>query len=296
VTARNIDGAVESFDLASLLLRAAAYYACLQAVGLAMAPAWARTLSAEERGHFGNVVRYFALAAAGLVLAHRFLDAARLAGEWSGILDGHVERLAWHSAAGASLLVTTAGLLLMTLNRDVALGIARVRPTLACVLVLGGFALTGHTTESGVPWMIRALVPVHLALLAFWLGGLAVLVRATRTLDERTIATRASEFSTAAIWLVPLIAVVGVSIAAALLPGLAALREPYGRGLAAKVCLYAALLALAALNRHALVPQLRSQQATALRRFLRALRTEQCLFAGALLVTAGITTIWGIGR
>ena len=62
------------------------------------------------------------------------------------------------------------------------------------------------------------------------------------------------------------------------------------------MCIYAALLALDALNRHRLVPQLRSQQATARRSFLRALRAEQCLLAGALLVTAGITTIWGIGR
>ena len=296
MTARNIDGAVESFDLASLVLRAAGYYACLQAVGLAMAPAWARTLSPEERRHLGTSVRNFALAAAGLVLAHRLLDAARLAGDWSGVLDGRIERLAWHSAAGASSLVTTAGLLLMAPHRGVSPGIARVRPTLACILVLGGFALTGHTTESGVPLVVRALVPVHLALLAFWLGGLAVLIRATRTLDERAVATRASEFSAVAIWLVPLIAVVGVSIAAALLPGLAALREPYGRGLAGKVCLYAALLALAALNRQVLVPQLRSQQAAARRQLLRALRAEQCLLAGALLVTAGITTIWGIGR
>jgi len=55
---------------------------------------------------------------------------------------------------------------------------------------------------------------------------------------------------------VPLIALAGAGIAAVLLPDFAALLAPYGLLLSAKLMLFAALMALAALNKLRLAPAL----------------------------------------
>ena len=287
---------MESFDLASLVLRAASYYAVLRATGLTLAPLWARTIGDAERARLDISVRRAALAATALILAHRVVDSARLAGEWTGLADARIEGLAWHSAAGAASLATAVGLLVMASGATVSTRRPRTLGLWGGLLSVAGFALTGHTHQPGVPPLVRGLVPVHLGLLAFWLGGIIVLSRAVRFTDAMRAATLTRAFSVAAIWLVPLIAGVGLLISFSLLRGISQLREPYGLGLLGKAAMYLALIALAAYNRLLLLPRLAVDAAGARRGFARSLRVEHVLVAAALVITAGITTIWGLHR
>ncbi len=285
---------VETYDLASLGLRATSYYATLGAVGLALVPAWAHTISDEERSRVALSLRRYALAATGLVLLHRLLDAARLAGEWPGVADVRIERWLWHSTAGVASMTTALGLVVMLAGTRAPRRRTTLPVLLGGALAVGGFALTGHTSQPAVPLLVRALMPLHLVLIAFWLGGIAVLSKTAPSADALTLATRAREFSVVAIRLVPLLAVAGLVIAGAILPGIAALREPYGIGLLGKGATYATLLGLAARNRYCLLPRLETGAPAAGRTFLRTLHLEHALLAGVLAITAGLTTIWGL--
>ena len=285
---------MESFDLASLVLRAASYYAVLRTTGVALAPLWARALGDREGCGLDLSPGHSALSATGLILAHRVLDSARLAGEWAGLGDIRLESMVWLSPAGTASLATAAGLLLIA-GSD--MGPARLRRALAligCLLSVIGFALTGHTNQPGVAPLARILVPLHLALLAFWLGGIIALSRAARSEDSAVATTLACAFSAAAIWLVPVIAVAGLLIAFLLLPDISYLREPYGLGLLGKSSTFLALIALAAYNRLLLLPRLAADVPGARRGFARSLRAEHLLLVAALTITAGITTIWGL--
>jgi putative copper export protein len=88
---------------------------------------------------------------------------------------------------------------------------------------------------------------------------------------------------------VPLLALAGVTLACALLPELAALRRPYGMLLCVKALLFAALLALAALNRQRLTPALARGEAWALPVLRRSLSAEYLLLGMALIATAALS-------
>ncbi len=104
--------------------------------------------------------------------------------------------------------------------------------------------------------------------------------------------TRGSGFSLAAFWLVPLILVAGIAMAAVLLPDLAALRRPYGELLIAKSALYAVLLGCAALNRWRFGPGLGSGDPKAGRIFRRVVITEYAIMVVVLSITAVLTTFF----
>ena len=84
-------------------------------------------------------------------------------------------------------------------------------------------------------------------------------------------------------------ALAGVTLACTLLPGLAALRRPYGMLVCVKALLFAALLALAALNRQRLTPALARGEAWALPVLRRSLSAEYLLLGTALIATAALT-------
>ena len=93
-------------------------------------------------------------------------------------------------------------------------------------------------------------------------------------------------FSVRALWLVPLMALAGVAMAALLLPDLAALGRPYGMLLIAKALLFSAALAAAALNRRRWLPALRAGSAAARRGLFATLVPEYLVLAAAIAVTA----------
>jgi copper resistance protein D len=91
---------------------------------------------------------------------------------------------------------------------------------------------------------------------------------------------------------VPLILVAGVAMAALLLPGVAALRQPYGELLLAKVVLFVALLGCGAFNKWRLGPALGRGELQAARRFRGVVIAECVLMVAVLSVTAVMTTFY----
>ena len=160
------------------------------------------------------------------------------------------------------------------------------------VLVAGSFALTGHTVTSSRRVVLAPLLLTHLLIVAFWLGALlplcVVTMREPRERASRVIAL----FSAAAVWLVPLILLVGAAIAALLLPDFAALERPYGQMVIAKTALFAFLMLLAALNKWRLGPALDGENLSAGRTFRRVVIAEYVILVGVLSVTAMMVTLF----
>jgi putative copper resistance protein D len=100
------------------------------------------------------------------------------------------------------------------------------------------------------------------------------------------------QFSAHAIWLVPALLLAGIVLAVVLLPSVAALRQPYGELLIAKVLGFCALMPLAALNRWRFGPALQRGDLAAGRRFRRLVVAEFILLAAILCVTAVMTTFY----
>ena len=275
-------------DVLWLALRAAGLIFSFEAAGMALfvasfAPGLERATALRLRA------RRIALAALAVLAAQALIEPAHMAGEWAGAGDEALWRLSFTSPAGVSNLVRFAGLVLL------AFGLATARPrTLApalggSVAVVVAPLLSGHTAVHPERVLLAPLLFVHLSVLAFWFGSLRPL-RALTVCESPLVAARVLQgFSRTAVWLVPLIGLAGAAMAVLLLPGPAALLEPYGALLLAKVLLFALLLGLAALNRLRLVPALARGQGEAALRLRRSIALEYLLMCTAFAVTAVMT-------
>lgn len=286
---------MESFDLISVALRAASYYAVLRVIGVALAPLWTpvqeSAIPVVRHGPAGWTV-LFAIA---LAFVHRLLDATRLAGEWGGIWDLRVQHIVWRSSAGTGSLTTIVGLALIGTGATRSARTGRALSVAGTVIAVTGFALTGHTARADWFAPLHALVPLHLLLLAFWVGGIVILSQSVRADAPREVAALARAFSRIAVWAVPPILAIGLIGGYLLVPGLDDLRTAYGGGLIGKLAIYATLLSVAAFNRFSVLRRLTEGTPRGLRVFARTLHVEHALLAIATFITACMTTIWGLG-
>jgi putative copper export protein len=305
-------------DILSVILRAISFVLQLQAAGAvffaaAFGPALTLSLASVR-----SLARGTAIAAVFAVAAHYLLEPARMAGDLAGVLDSTLQSMAWTSSVGGAFSVKELGLLLVIAGMQApsarvtadslftsAAGLSPARwlrrlssrgftvaGIAGAALVAGSFALTGHTATS--PWraVLAPLLLTHLLLVAFWLGALwplwLVTLREPRERATRVVAL----FSGAAVWLVPLIFVVGATIAALLLPDIASLRKPYGELVIAKAVLFAVLMFLAAVNKWRLGPAVGGEDLSAGRVFRRVVIAEYVLILAVLAVTAVMTTFF----
>jgi putative copper resistance protein D len=283
---------MEPLDVASVVLRAAAFITALQAAGVAWFVAVCGRAGLGAVPSVTRLLRISALCAVPLVLMHRGLDAGRLTGEWSGMLDLHLQRMVWGRRPGLSSMVCAAGILGVVAGTSksgrwgVRLGFV------GALCVVGSFALTGHTTEASHPFLLQGLLALHVGLAAYWIGAVAGLYGLTRQSDPRPAARAAAHFSATAVWLVPLILPAGALLIWGLLPDLAALRTPYGGFLALKALGFCGLILLAATNRLRTLPSLVAGSSGAERRFRRVLAAEYAILAGVLAATATMTSLF----
>ena len=282
-------------DFLSVIVRAAATIALLQAAGAAMF-LWQFGAGLVPGG---AVVRRLGMAAAllavPLLAMQVLLDAARMTGEYAGMFDGEMLRLALGSGSGAAHAVQLAGLAL------VAHGLRRARSSRAALAgaaaLVVAFLLTGHTAVHGARWLLAPLLALHVAIVAFWFGSLAPLFMVIAREPAQVAGAVLQRYSRFAGILVPLIPAAGLAMAFVLLPDLSALRRPYGLLLGLKLLGFAMLMVLAALNRWRWVPALAAGAApahmaparTALR---RSLVGEYLLIVAVLLATAVLTTFY----
>ena len=301
-----------------MVLRALSFVLQLQAAGVvffaaAFGPALTISLPSIRL-----LARVTAIAALFVVAGHYLLEAARMAGDMSGMLDSSLQKMAWTSTTGGAFSVRLLGLLLIiagmqprsarltadslfksstllspafAIRRLSARGFT-VAGLTGAVLVAASFTLTGHTATSSQRWLLAPLLLAHLLIVAFWFGALWPLCLVTLRESRERTARAVALFSAAAFWLVPLILVAGVALAALLLPDIAALRQPYGELVLAKGALFAVLLGLASLNKWRFGPALGHGDLLAGRSFRRAVIAEYAIIGIVLAVTAVMTTFF----
>jgi putative copper resistance protein D len=265
-----------------LALRVAALVLTLQAAGMALFTVlFARVFLPAAVRRSGARVACAAFVLVGLQL---LAEPAHLALGWAAIADPAMLRLAAASASTWTLAVRALGLLCILAGiRSAALRLAGI------AVVLVSFAVSGHSVGHEHRAVLAAILIVHVAIVAFWLGALAPLRLVLVREAAGPAAQLLREFSRLAVWLVPVIALAGLSLALLLLPDAASLLQPYGLLLLVKVVLFAVLMGIAGLNRLRLVPALTRGEPGAAKSLARSIGIEWFLICGVLAVTAVMT-------
>jgi putative copper resistance protein D len=275
----------------SIVVKTLAYAATLVAAGSVLVSVGLRELTTDGRSSLRRMAVLAALAAAVLSVLRVPVRASFLIG---GSLDGAVDpMMLWivaESPLGASVIVRLVGLALIPAILLPNRGAGWVA-LFGALLTCASFALRGHAL--GDPRiLLGALVTIHIAGLAFWIGAFAPLARAARCETPATVGALAHEFGTKALWIVASLVVAGVLtlvLLGAATPS--ALSTPYGQAFLVKLVLFAGVLGLAAMNKLWLTPELQSASPRAARRLRRSIGLESALVVAILATTAALTTV-----
>lgn len=272
-------------DVLSVIAKALSFVCALQAAGIALFLQLFGGQGAEVEARVRRLGTWSALSAVALVGVHYALEPARMAGELAGIADWGLQKFVATSNAAIAAALRIVGLLWVALAMRPGAGRSA---WIGAVLIALSFAATGHTAAHSYRWALAALLVIHLLVIEFWFGALLPLILCTRGTPEAA-GQCVRRFSRLATALVPLIFFAGLGMALALVPDLRTLNEPYGRLLLLKVAGFAAVLALAALNKWKLAPALEAGHVEAARRFRWSVGAE-CILIGAVLVATAVMT------
>ena len=244
----------------------------------------------ERVGRFLRIVAWWALGvslfsgAAWLIVEAALIGRGSIAEVTSGetlglVVTGTVFGRVW--IARFALIVALGVLLVARVSRPLERR-SRADAWLALGLaagLLGSLALVGHVAAArGEERYIRIVVDiVHLVAAGAWLGGLPGLVvlltialRASSAASVGIAARAARRFSTLGVASVGALLLSGFANAWFLVGSVPALvGTPYGRLLLAKVALFATMVALAAINRRRLTPNVDAGDVGALRMLAR---------------------------
>lgn len=278
-------------DVISALVRGLSFLALFQAAGVVMFVAifgrrLANTLQSVRRLGFIS-----AIAGIVLVAAHYALEAARMAGALSGVLDPSLQQIVFESPMSTAWIWRTIGLAVIAATILRRGKVAMLIGLIGAGAVITAFLFVGHSAIHPDRAWLATLLAVHLAVVAFWFGSLLPLYAVSRTERAAVAAEIVDDFSRIAIWLVPTILLVGVIMAVLLIDRWATLREGYGLSLLAKIVGFAALMGLAALNKWRYGPAL-AQASGATAAFQRTVAIEYALIGAVLIVTAVMTTLF----
>jgi copper resistance protein D len=279
-------------DVISVVLRAFSFILLFQAAGVALFIALFGRRLASSRDAVRRLGQAAALAAIVSVAAHYALEAARMAGELSGMWDPALQAMVWHSPSRAALICRLAGLLLIALGLQVASPRSMIAAVGGAVLATGAFALTGHTSVDVHRGTLATLLMFHLLVVAFWFGALWPLYLASLRETPARASDIIERFTAIATWLVPVILLAGIVMALLLLPSVSALGQPYGELLIAKIVGFAVLMGLAAANKWRLGPALVVAPLQTGRWFRRSVAAEYVLIAAVLTITAAMTSLF----
>jgi putative copper export protein len=264
--------------------------ALFQAVGTSFFLAVFAPLLEHCADRIRRLARVAAAAGIVLILAHLALEPARLAGAFDGLWDHDLQRLAWQSGSGISQLLQAAGLLVILVAPERAIGARPLWASGGGLIAVGAFLLTGHTSAHALRGLLAPLLALHLLVVAFWFGSLGPLVLVSRIESNARAVAILQRFSRLAGWLVPLILLAGLSMGWILAGSLSVLQRPYGELLLAKLAGFALLMLLAAGNRWRFVPTLLAGgEGLPLR---RAIAAEYGLMVAILATTAVLTAFF----
>jgi copper resistance protein D len=276
-------------DAWSVILRTLSLLAVLQAAGIAVYLGLFRGNLREATKDIRRVGTWSAAIALVLLAMLLILEPARMAGDFSGILDPSLQRLLLASSAALSVGVRLAGVILLLAGLSRVSPVGAVSGVAGALLVTASFALTGHTSVN--PWrpLLAPALMTHVFIAELWFGAIPALYLVTLR-EVPDVAARAIEaFSKLAIWAVPALAIAGALMALLLVRHLAAFREPYGWLLLAKILGFTLLMGFAAANRLRLGPAV---ALGVMRPFRRSLAAEYLLLVGVLTATATMTSLY----
>jgi putative copper resistance protein D len=226
------------------------------------------------------------------VLLQFSFEAARLSGEFSGLWDEQMQRLAWHSAAGTAVRLRLSGLLLVLVGLIARRGVAGPLCIAGIIVLAAAFTVIGHTVTHPHRTELGLLLLVHLLSMAFWFGALWPLRQAVIHEAPAAAAALLERFSRMAVWIVPAVLLAGATLVVLLVPGLFVFGQPYGQLLLAKMAGFGALMGLAALNKLRLTPALRQNNPAAAPGLRRSLMSEYLIIAAVLGITAIMTGLY----
>lgn len=278
------------WKLSALCLRFVVYLTALMGAGSAAFLLLFRSLHPSAFRPIADFTTAFALLGVLASLLAVPAQTGYLAGgDWRGMLDVELLTMVAASPVGMASAMGAGGSILLLFVRA-------GRPATTALSVLGGViivasvAVAGHGAAKD-PILGRALVGVHLAAAAFWIGSLWPLLKVTRTRPGPEAAVVLERFGQVAIVVVGVLLAAGTGLAVILLENLADLWQTrYGAILVAKLAVVCALVALAALNRQRLVPDLARGVAGGQTRLMRSIRAEIALASLIIVLTAVLTT------
>jgi putative copper export protein len=276
-------------DLLAFALRAFAFVGLFLAAGTAFFLSMFRDIPARASAPPRRLGMIAAAAAAVCFVAQQSLEAARFAGELSGITQRDLLLLAWSSASGLGQAVRVAGLVLIVvgLARKAVGGLAVA--SIGAALALLSFLLSGHTSIHPLRPVLAPLLAIHVIIVAFWFGSLLPLWLISRQEPSDRAASVLRKFSLIAGASVPLIFVAGLAMFLILAGDLSVLQRAYGQLVVAKIAAFVLLMLLASCNRWRLVPAMASGGRSAAARLRRSILAEIVLIATVLTITAGLT-------
>ena len=279
-------------DALSVLLRALSFIAMFHAAGAAVFLSLFGNRLPAAAAPIARRARIAAALAVALVLAHYSLEAARLAGDFSGLIDPRMQQLVWQTAPGTAVSLRVSGLLLVLAG----LCLRRLASGLLCIVgalvLVAAFTMLGHTVDHPHRPVLAALLAGHLLAVTFWFGALWPLRQAVSLEPPAIAAAALDRFSRLALWMVPALLLAGGALALLLVPGFSVFARTYGQLLLAKMVGFSVLLGFGALNKLRLTPALRANDAAAAARLRRSLAGEYLIVCAVLAITAVMTGLY----
>lgn len=282
-------------DVLSAVVRSLSFVLLFQAIGAAFFYALF-TLLEKGAEPVRRLIRIAAIGAIMAVAAHWGLEATRMTGDFSGLVDASMQHRVMDSSFATAHALQIFGLLLVATSATTHARYGVVFAVAGGTLAIGAFLFVGHTSVH--PWraVLGPLLVVHLLIVSFWFGSLLPLLIVARREPADVTAVVLREFSGLATWLIPLIAIAGLIMTMVIANGIPPPNEPYGALIIAKVAGFAILMGLAGLNKWRLVPAIAANAKGSHAALRRSVWAEVALIVCVLSVTAVMTTFFSPGN
>lgn len=231
----------------------------------------------------------FSFVALVLVSAKLLIINAQIGGGIGQAFDSASFAWTWRAQGSATLamLVGAGAILLAALT-----GVSSIAGIGAVGMALS-FALTGHSLALDSPGIAPWSVAIHVVIAAFWFAAPLTLWPSQR-LTDIDLTGRLERFSSIALFVVPLLFMVGLWLAWRLAGGVQQLiTSDYGRLLLLKLVIAAIALGLGGLNKFVTTPIIVRDAVRGRRLLMRSLIAEATVFGAAIMIVAWATTMMG---
>jgi putative copper resistance protein D len=278
-------------DGITVIIRALYYIATIGAAGLGIfAIIFGHRLEADEtarlhRTLLGAIAAGLALSILALALRVVVLTAGANISDmdvWAAVMRSRIGDAFWLRAAGLFLLA--AAVIPWRSRAAIA--------AIGALLVIASYAAMGHSMLFAPRQEIAALVVLHLAVVAFWVGSLPPLLWVARRSNNASAASLIQDWSRAAIWSVMFMLITGSLLSWYLTLRLDRVFDAWhGWALAWKVVAVLAALGLALWNRLRHTPALTRGEAGAGNRLAASIKLEMAFVALAFYAAAEMVSV-----